>query len=143
MRRLVKVVAGWFRRRFPAKPLGRRGEDAAANFLRHRGLAIIAQSNRDRLGEIDLVGVDGRTVVFIEVKTRTSAEAGHPVDAVDATKQRRLTRLAVAFLKQHGLLEYAARFDVVAVTWPDGSRSPTIEHYANAFEAAGQGEFFS
>jgi len=89
------------------------------------------------------VAVDGRTVVFVEVKTRASQDQGHPVDAVDADKQRRLTRLAVAFLKRHGLLEYPARFDVVAVTWPDGQRKPAIEHFPNAFEAVGQREFYS
>ena len=94
-------------------------------------------------GELDLVAVDGRTIVFVEVKTRRSSESGHPVEAVDPAKQRRLTRLAVMYLKRHGLLEYSARFDVVAVTWPSGRRRPTIEHFPNAFEAAGKWEFYS
>jgi len=82
-------------------------------------------------------------IVFIEVKTRTSSDDGHPAEAVDAAKQRRLTRLAVTFLKRHRLLDYSARFDVIAVTWPAGKRRPTIEHIQNAFEAAGQREFYS
>ena len=138
------AVSRWFRRFFPKQTLGQRGEAAAARFLRRRGYKIIARGDRHRRGELDLVAVDpDRTIVFVEVKTRKSADAGHPSEAVDANKQRRLTRLAVGFLKRHGLLEYPARFDVVAVTWPPGKRSPKIEHFENAFEAVGQDEFFS
>jgi putative endonuclease len=49
-----------------------------------------------------------------------------------------MTRLALAWLKRHRLLESSARFDVVAITWPDDGRTPTIEHYENAFEAVGE-----
>ena len=140
----MRAFANWLRQLFPQKPLGRRGEAAAARFLKRRGYKIIARGNRLRPGELDLVAVDrDRTIVFVEVKTRQSQDAGHPAEAVDAAKQRQLTRLAVTFLKRHGLLEHAARFDVVAVTWPDGRRRPTVEHFINAFDAVGQGEFFS
>jgi putative endonuclease len=104
---------------------------------------IVARSQRNALGEIDLVAVDGRTIVFVEVKTRTSGEAGHPVEAVDADKQRRLTRLALGYLKRHDLLEYRARFDIVAVIWPPDASRPVIEHYRNAFEPSGTGQMFS
>jgi putative endonuclease len=110
---LRELLLGWLR---PARTLGQRGEAAAARFLRGRGYRIVARTDRGRLGEIDLVAIDGRTVVFVEVKTRRSHEAGHPADAVDAKKQQRLTRLALTYLKRHDLLECAARFDVVAVT---------------------------
>src|SRR5688572_2989355 len=120
-----------------AKTLGQRGEDAAARYLRKLGYVIVARGHKGSIGELDLVAVDGRTVVFVEVKTRTSHDAGHPADAVDEAKQRRLTRLALAYLKRHDLLECSARFDVVAVTWPANSGRPTIEHFQNAFEAVG------
>ncbi|HZN35783.1 MAG TPA: YraN family protein, partial [Pirellulaceae bacterium] len=119
------------------------GEDAAARFLRKLGYVIVARGHRDNIGEIDLVAVDKRTVVFIEVKTRTTHDAGHPADAVDDAKQRRLTRLALSYLKRHDLLECAARFDVVAVTWPAGRGKPTIEHFVNAFEPVGFPGMFS
>jgi putative endonuclease len=131
----------WARLR-PARTLGQRGEAAAARFLKQRGYAIVARSDRGRLGEIDLVAVDRRTVVFVEVKTRRSHQAGHPADAVDLAKQRRLTRLALTYLKRHGLLENPARFDVVAVTWSDDSKPPIIEHFRNAFEPTGQWQLF-
>lgn len=120
-----------------APGLAQRGEKAAARHLRRLGYRIIAQ--RDRLwglDEVDLVAVDGRTIVFVEVKTRRDQQRGHPAEAVGPDKQRRLTRLAQAFLKRHGLLDRPARFDVVAVTWPEHARRPIIEHIPDAFQAA-------
>jgi putative endonuclease len=124
-------------------PLGRRGENAAARFLQRLGYAIVARGHRGMIGEIDLVAVDRRTVVFVEVKTRTSHDAGHPADAVDEVKQQRLTRLALSYMKRHDLLECSTRFDVVAVTWPEGNGRPQIEHFQSAFEAAGFAGMYS
>jgi putative endonuclease len=123
--------------------LGARGEKAAVRYLRGLRYRILAHGDRVDLGELDIIALDGPTVVFVEVKTRRTQDAGHPSEAVDAGKQRRMTRLALAFLKRHGLLEHAARFDVIAVTWPAGERKPAIEHFKNAFEAVGQWEYFS
>ena len=128
---------------FPLQTLGRRGEAVAARYLRRRGYKIVARGNRDKLGELDLVAVDGRTVVFVEVKTRRSQDGGHPADAVGPDKQRRMTRLALSYLKRHGLLEYPSRFDVVAITWPEGQRRPKIEHFKSAFEAVGREGMYS
>lgn len=141
--RIWPQISRWLSRwRRPAS-LGQRGEAEAARFLKKKGYTIVARSDRQRLGEVDLIAVDGQTVVFVEVKTRRSHDAGHPADAVDHDKQRRLTRLALAYLKQHGLLESPARFDVVAVTWPDDASPPSIEHYPGAFEAVGRWQLFS
>jgi len=141
------ALSGWLARVFKRcesrRPLGRRGEDAAARHLNRLGYQILARGDHAKPGELDLVARDRHTIVFVEVKTRQSSEAGHPAEAVDAAKQRRLTRLAVTFLKRYGLLECPARFDVIAVTWPDGQRRPAIEHFQNAFEAVGWGEFYS
>ena len=144
---LLTQARSWVRRfsrpKTQTKALGRRGEATAARMLRRQGYVIVARSERGGIGELDLVAVDRRTVVFVEVKTRRSHDAGHPAEAVDQLKQRRLTRLALAYLKRHDLLEYSARFDVVAITWPQGQRKPTIQHYKNAFEPVGQGQMFS
>lgn len=121
---------------FRTRSLGERGEILAARYLRRLGCRIVGRAVRTRMGEIDLVAVDGRTVVFIEVKTRRSGEQGHPAEAVDLSKQRRLTRLATAYLKRHDLLDNPARFDIVAITWPEGPGRPEIQHFRNAFEAA-------
>jgi putative endonuclease len=134
--RFAQLVAQCRGYLFPPLSLGQRGERAAAKFLKRRGFKIIARGERLRGGELDLVAVDGRTVVFVEVKTRVSHDAGHPAEAVDIHKQRKLTQLATMYLKRHNLLAYSSRFDVVAITWPTGQRRPKIEHYQNAFEAA-------
>ena len=136
---LARVRAAWRRYR----SLGQRGERAAGRYLRRLGYIIVARGERGPLGEIDLVAVDGRTIVFVEVKTRRSHDAGHPTEAVGPEKQKRLTRLALAYLKRHDLLECAARFDVLAITWPEGARKPKLQHYKNAFEAVGRGQMFS
>jgi putative endonuclease len=132
-----------WRRIFGPKSLGQRGEIAAAKFLKRLGYKIIARGTHIRRGEIDIVAVDDRTVVFVEVKTRDSSVAGEPHEAVDRTKQEKLTRLALVYLKRHRLLEYPARFDVVSVLWPKGQRRPQIEHFKNAFEPIGRGQMFS
>jgi putative endonuclease len=136
MRVIARLWQIWSRR-VEQRPLGARGERAAARYLRRKGYTLIARGHRDRIGELDLVAVDGRTVVFVEVKTRRRQETDHPAEAVDEEKQRRVTRLALRYLKRHDLLEYPARFDVVAITWPSGSRRPMVEHLQNAFEATG------
>ncbi len=136
-------ISSWWRLLFSPKPLGQRGEDAAARFLKRLGYTIVARGQRDKLGELDIIAVDGRTIVFVEVKTRASAEGGEPHEAVTPIKQQRMTRVALGYLRRHRLLEYAARFDVIAVTWPPGEQRPTIEHFQNAFEPAGRGQMFS
>jgi putative endonuclease len=125
------------------KSLGERGEDAAARHLKRKGYRILVRHLESRLGELDIVAVDGRTVVFVEVKTRASTDAGPPAEAIDDRKQRRMTQSALAYLKANRLLDHAARFDVVAITWRDDSASPTIEHIENAFPPVGSGQFYS
>ena len=138
------ALRAWLAERFSSnKSLGARGEDAAARYLKRQGFRILERHHDSPLGELDIIAVDDRTVVFVEVKTRTSDDAGHPTEAVDARKQRRMTQAALAYLKAHRLLQNAARFDVVAVTWPADSRSPSIEHYKDAFSPTGSGQFFS
>jgi putative endonuclease len=90
-----RSLSGRLRRLFTKKTLGKRGENAAARYLRRRGYKILARGDRFGPGELDIVALDGETIVFVEVKTRESTVAGHPADAVDNVKQRRLTRLAV------------------------------------------------
>lgn len=115
--------------------LGLRGERVARNYLKRLGYRIIATRSQELLGELDLVAVDAGTIVFVEVKTRRSEQAGSPAAAVDHRKQVRLARLALVFLKRHRLLEYPVRFDVVGVRWPAGSRKPGIEHFRDAFSS--------
>jgi putative endonuclease len=121
---------------------GNRGERLAARFLRRQGYRILARQYRTPLGEIDLIAQDGDCVVFVEVKTRRSDQAGHPVEAVTPAKQTQLARLALVFLKQRRLLACRARFDVVAILW-SRRRHPQLEHYRDAFPPPGRGQLFS
>jgi putative endonuclease len=126
-------------------PVGRRGEQAAAQLLRRKGLTVVAHGESDRAGELDLIAVDRRRnlIVFVEVKTHSTDKPGHPADRVDDAKQGRVTRAALRYLKRHGLLGCPCRFDVVAVWWPGRTALPDhIEHYEAAFEAAGEGQFY-
>lgn len=139
---------GWFRSllnpaRGARKQLGNRGEVEAALFLERLGYKILHRQLRGRYGEIDLVALDGQTIVFVEVKTRTSSAAGHPTESVTLDKQAKITRSALVFLKKHRWLNRRSRFDVVAITWPSGDEPPTIQHYVNAFEPVGFGQMFS
>ena len=136
------MIKEWLAERFRPPTLGERGERHAAKFLRRQGYKIVATRRRLRYGEIDVVAVDGKTVVFVEVKTRRSETGPRPALAVDDLRRRRMTRAALAFLKSHGLLEYASRFDIVEVIWPVEQRQASIEHHRNAFPAEGQGQFF-
>lgn len=132
----------WLAERLRPPTLGEQGERAAACSLRRRGYKIVARRRRLRYGEFDLVAVDGRTVVFVEVKTRRSEGDIRPADSIGPERRRRMSRAAVAYLKSFGLLDYPARFDIVEVVWPKDARRPTIRHHANAFPAEGRGQFF-
>ena len=130
--------------------LGDRGERVAERALEAAGVTVTHRQCRTRCGELDLVGRDrdGR-VVFCEVKTRTARPGGaprfgRPAEAVDAAKRRQITRSALAFLKEEGLLgTVGCRFDVVEVVVPDGGGEPAVTHLPHAFEAAGVESMFS
>jgi putative endonuclease len=127
----------WWRRWF-----GTRSERAAARYLRGLGWRIVARNWSCPHGELDLVAVEGRTVVFVEVRSTAGDDPNAPAASVDEVKQARLTRLALSFLQRHGLLGHAARFDVLAVQWLPERREPTLIHHRLAFEAAGRFQFY-
>ena len=112
--------------------LGNRGEQAAEKYLRALGWKILSRGARVRHGEIDIIALEGRTLVFVEVKTR---RRGYPKESITLEKQRRLTRAVLRFSKRHGLLDQRGRFDVIAITWPELDQPPHIEHIRNAFAA--------
>ncbi len=136
-------LTDWLRQQFRPLSLGERGEKYAARYLRRLGYKILYTRYRLRYGEIDILAVEGQTVVFVEVKTRRSRAKGQPAEAVDAKRQARLTRAALAFLKANRLLEYASRFDVIEVVWPEGQKHPTVRHIQNAFPPVGHRQLFS
>lgn len=130
-------------KRFLNKLLGDKGERAACRFLKKQGYRILARQYRNQFGEIDIIAIDRQCIVFAEVKTRTTADAGQPFEAVGLQKQQKLTKAALAWLKGRGQMQQTARFDVISVLWPEGAAKPDIRHFTNAFEATGTGQFFS
>jgi putative endonuclease len=113
--------------------MGRRGEDAAAAYLERIGMCLEARNWRCPLGEIDIVAWEDDSLVMCEVKTRRSERAGSAEEAVSATKQRKLVRLAEAYLGSGGRTPTAVRFDVVAIRVLSGERA-LLRHYRGAFE---------
>jgi putative endonuclease len=119
------------RRGAPRHSFGRRSERLAERHLRWRGYRILARNFRAAGAEIDLVALDGETLVFVEVKARRSTVAGAPAEAVDERKQRRLRRAAAIFTARRRADGRPMRFDVVAISGE--GRSRTLEHLRNAF----------
>ena len=116
------------------KLLGKTGEDSASRFLAQQGYRILERNFSIPSGEIDLIALDRDTLVFVEVKTRTSDAYGAPELAVDSRKQARMTKAALAYLKSRKLHQMPCRFDVVAITRTPEER---IELIRNAFETNG------
>lgn len=112
--------------------LGRRGESLALKILRKMGYKPVASNYRCALGEIDLIAMDGDTLVFVEIKTRRHRSLGFAKEAVHPRKQRQISKAALAYMKQNRCEEMRARFDVVAVNWT--SHGPDVEVIKNAFE---------
>ena len=128
----------WWRRWF-----GSRSERAAARFLRNLGYRILQHNFSCDLGEIDVIAVHAKCLVFVEVRSTESGDTSLVALSVDPEKQKRLTRLALFYLKMHGLLDHSARFDVLAISWPLAKAEPTIVHYPNAFEATDRFQMYS
>lgn len=112
---------------------GTLGEDTACCYLQAQGLILLTRNYRCRLGELDLIMRDGASVVFVEVRSRTSTRFAHPAETVTRPKQRRLIRAAAHYL-QKSRLDAPCRFDVVAITY--GGDEPVVEWIRDAFQVA-------
>ena len=99
--------------------VGARGETLAYWYLRHAGYSIVARNRRpqSRSGELDMVGWDGPVLAFIEVKTRTSGEAGPPEMALGRDQQRRIVRGAREYMRRLKRKPAGYRFDIASVFW--------------------------
>ncbi len=103
------------------RAFGGEGERAARDFLAARGYEILEQNYRRPTGEIDLIARRRGTLVFVEVKRRSSLRYGRPAEAVDVHKRRRIARTALLYLQEQGLGDVPVRFDVVEAL-PEGLR---------------------
>jgi len=110
--------------------LGHRGELIAQSFLKEKGYQILHVNWRFHRIEIDIIAMDGDTLVFVEVKTRQTDLFGEPENAVDYKKQKHLINAANAYVLKHGVLN-DARFDIISiVTEKNNTR---INHFPDAF----------
>lgn len=116
------------------RPLGQRGEDAAAAYLERTGMTVVERNWRAKPGEVDIVALDGDTLVLCEVKTRKTVRAGTPEEAVTPAKQRRYKRLAEAYIQQAGLEKVSVRFDVISILVVTEDRA-LLRHHRAAFVA--------
>ena len=117
----------------PRQALGISGEDLACAELQRRGYAIVERRYRTRFGEIDIIAKDGLTIVFVEVKARKTQEFGGAAAAMTGWKQRRIARMAVAYLACQNLHDCPCRFDVVAIDFNESE--PRVIVYPNAFDS--------
>ena len=116
------------------KQLGLTGEALAEIHLKQAGYRILERNYRTKLGEIDIIAKDHDTIVFIEVKTRRSENYGSPKWAVTPKKQRKISMVALLYLKSTRQSRARARFDVVSIGPLD--TNARIEIIKNAFELA-------
>ena len=99
-----------------SNPIGKLGEDKACEYLRQHGYKIIERNFRKGYGEIDIVALDKNTLVFIEVKTRTSNNFGSPLESITYWKLKTLIKTAQYYKMTHPKLPDSLRIDAVAVT---------------------------
>jgi putative endonuclease len=118
----------------PRHRLGRLGEDLAATHLQRRGFALVARNHRTRFGELDIIGFDGKTLAFVEVKTRR-AGSGTPWDALGQTKRRQVREMARAWLAETEDRPRAVelRFDAIGVVIDGQGRLVRLDHLEGAF----------
>lgn len=108
------------------------GEDTASEYLtREKGMILKEHRFRTKCGEIDLIMTDGETVVFVEVKTRKTGEAGSGLSAVNIKKQKRITNAAILYLMKQKWMNRNVRFDLVEI------HGDTILHIPDAFRPYG------
>ena len=123
--------------RSPHMEVGRRGEKVAADHLASLGYRVLFRNLRIGGGELDIVALHGKTVVFVEVKSRLG-ESTEAWERIDAKKRRLLIRAAHTFVRKRSLQECPHRFDVVTVCWPtrNPAETPVVRVYRNAFTDA-------
>lgn len=115
-----------------SRSVGTWGEAQVANYLRGKKFRLVAHSYHCRFGEIDLIAMDGNTLCFVEVKTRSNLAVGLPRDYVTAAKQERIRKTALFYLSEKEL-GCPVRFDVAEVYRSDSGALERIEYMKNAF----------
>ena len=111
------------------------GEAFVANYLRDKGWTLLASGYQCRFGEVDLIALDGETLCFIEVKTRSNLRMALPREYVTPAKQSRIKKTALFYLQQHPkYTDVFCRFDVAEVYAENGHEQAHVEYWENAFQ---------
>ena len=113
--------------------LGKKGESAALKYLKKKKYKVISTGFRFHRAEIDIIAFDKKTLVFIEVKTRSNQNFGLPEEAVSAAKQDQIRKAAEGYLVINKLVELECRFDVLSLIFDEELQKFSIVHYENAF----------
>ncbi|PKM76606.1 MAG: YraN family protein [Firmicutes bacterium HGW-Firmicutes-15] len=113
------------------KELGNRGEEIASRYLKEQGYRILTRNYRSRYGEVDIICTFGESIVFVEVKTRTSTSFGSPEESITRSKREHIRKVALIYLEsyQHPFKEM--RFDVIGILM--NGNEPRINHLVAAF----------
>ena len=112
------------------RAIGSQGEADARAFLTRKGVKVLETNYRRPTGEIDIIARQGKTLLFVEVKRRSSLRYGRPAEAVDRQKQSHILRTAQLYLQENRLTDVPVRFDVIEVL------PGQIRHIENAFDAS-------
>lgn len=112
--------------------LGQKGEELAKEKLVKMGYKILDRNFRCKIGEIDIIAKDKNTLVFVEVRSKSSNEFGVPQETVNIKKQKRIRRVAEFYLIKNKLEDICCRFDIVAIIWQK-NKKPKIEVIKDAF----------
>ncbi len=110
---------------------GKKGEDIACDYLKRNGYRIMNRNFKTDIGEIDIVATDEKTVIFVEVKSRTSDGFGIPSEAVNYFKRNKINQVASQYIKKFMLFGVDVRFDVIEVYLSD----KRVNHIENAFDS--------
>lgn len=121
-------------KKLPPSNVGRLGESIAVSFLTRKNFRILTRNFRARYGEIDIVALDGNTLVFVEVKTRSSTTYGSPKSAVGITKIREIIRTGQYYVLEHPGSPNAMRIDVVSIMLnPLTHKTESLEYIRNVY----------
>lgn len=107
------------------------GENAAVEYLEKKGYDIIERNYRKGYGEIDIIAVKEKTLVFVEVKTRTSSQFGTPFEAITPRKLQDIIKTSQVYVLFHPHLPKLLRIDAISVLLNNGEKIGTIEHIEN------------
>ena len=114
------------------KEIGQKGENLAVEYLQKLGYKVLERNYRCKLGEVDIIALNNDTLVFIEVRTRSSLDFGLPQESINRRKRHQISKVALEFMLRKKMKNIPARFDVVAISLEPGKEK--VDHIKDAFE---------